>query len=242
VRYVDRFLSNPEGAFLVTQDADLGGFDHDAAFMDGHDYYRLNEAARLKAGIPRVDDHVYGEENGLGIAAYCELYDATGDVALRDRAERAAQLLMKSHLRADGAVAHDADRTEVHYLADAAAFGHGLARLYETTQESAYREAALRVAAFIDAQLRDDATGALWAHTPDPDAYGVFARRRRPFDANVQAARLFAALHRITAERVHRDRAREVLAALATPDAIAGQGRMIGAFLLALSEADALSW
>ncbi len=235
VAYVNRFLSNDEGAFLVTQDADLGGFEHDATFVDGHRYYALSEEERLALGVPRVDDSVYAEENGLAMAAFADLLAATGDVSVRERAVKAADLMLSSHVGAEGGVAHDAERGDVKYLADAAALGHGLVRLYEETRQVRYRDAATKIAGFLETSLRDEATGAFWAHTPDPDAFGVFARRRRPFDANARAARFLAALHRATGDAQHQVRAREVLAAIA--GALPAQGRMIGDYLLALHEA-----
>jgi len=235
VGYVNRFLSNGDGAFFVTQDADLGGFEHGAAFVDGHRYYALSESERWALGVPRVDDNVYAEENGLAIAAYADLLAATGDAALRVRVMRAADLMLSSHVGPAGGVAHDAERPRVKYLADAAALGHGLARLYEETHEARYREAALRIVAFLEAELRDEATGAYWAHTPDDAAAGVFARRRRPFDANARVARFLAAIHRVTGEPQYQTRAQEVLAAIA--GGIRAQGRMVGDYLLALREA-----
>jgi len=235
VSYVNRFLSNGDGAFLVTQDADLGGFEHDAAFLDGHDYYALDEAGRLRRGVPRVDDSVYGEENGLAIAAYADLMSVTADLGLGERAQKAADLLLSTHVSSEGAVAHDAAHAKVKYLADAAALGHGLARLHEETGRGRYRDTAERIATYLEANLRDETSGAFWAHTQDPNASGVFARRRRPFAANVRAARLFAALHRITQSRRYLDRSREVLAGVA--GGVQEQGRMIGEYLLALDEA-----
>lgn len=235
VAYVNRFLSNGDGAFLVTQDADLGGFEHDATFVDGHRYYALPEKERLALGVPRVDDSVYAEENGLAIAAYADLLAATGDAVLRERAVKAADLMLSRHVGPEGGVAHDAEQKKVKYLADAAALGHGLVRLFEETHEARFRDAATKIATFLEASLRDETTGAYWGHTPDPDAFGVFARRRRPFDANALAARFLAALHRATGDTEYQSRARQVLAAIA--GALPAQGRMIGDYLLALHEA-----
>ena len=52
----------PDGAFYVSQDADL---DHDT---DGHKYYALGDAERRKLGMPRIDKNLYARENGWAIS------------------------------------------------------------------------------------------------------------------------------------------------------------------------------
>jgi len=237
-RYMNTFLSNAEGGFLVSQDADVGSHEEKAAFVDGDVYYRLGDAGRRKLGIPRVDDHVYAYENGIAIAAMCALFDASGDADALARAKRAAALVMAGHLLPDGAVKHDAKNgSPVRHLADAAALGRGLARLFESTRDPVYRDAALRIADAMDKLLADGATGAYFANTPDPAAVGVFARRQKPLSHNAAAARFLATLARATGDEAFLQRARKTLAAVATPRAVAEQGRMLGEFLLALDEA-----
>jgi uncharacterized protein len=244
--YLDGFLSNDAGAFLVSQDADVGTHDPQATFMDGNDFYPLTDAERRRHGVPWVDDHVYAEENGLAIAALCSLFEASGDARRRARARRAADALLRSHVDAEGRVLHDAasDRA-VWYLADAAQFGFGLARLAAVHPEGPERERYLARAVTIAEWLKGNLTsptGALWAHTEDPDATGVFARRRTPYEGNVVASRLFAALGKLTGDATWTTRSWETLAAIATPRQLRSRGRMIGTFLLALEEAGVLVW
>jgi uncharacterized protein YyaL (SSP411 family) len=244
-KYLDTFLSNDAGAFLVSQDADLNAHDRDAAFVDGHTYYAMGDAERRKHGIPRVDDHVYAEENGLAIGALVALYRATKDPAVLARAEKAANLVAASHVDAEGRVKHDAASTrEVWYLADAGAFGLALALLAEVKGGDArYEELARRIATFIRKDLAGEpGDPAFYGHTVDKGAAGVFAARRRPYHANVYAARLFAALWRVTGDVAYRDQARAALAAIAKPSTLRDRGRMIGSFLVALDDADALDW
>jgi len=242
-RYLSTFLSNAEGAFLVSQDADVGSHEEGKPFIDGDVYYRLDDAGRRKLGTPRVDDHVYAHENGLAIAAMCALFEASGDKDVLSRAERAAALVTASHVGPDGAVEHDAKRrTGVHYLADAAGFGRALVRLFEVTRNVAYRDAALRIAETMEKTLLDEATGAYFAHTNDPSAVGVFARRERLFTSNTLAARFLAGLGRITGDAAFSARAKRTLVAIGTPRGVAEQGRMVGDFLLALDEVGVFPW
>ena len=65
-RYLVGFLASPEGAFYVSQDADL------SAAVTGHTYYSLDDHARRGLGVPRVDTHLYARENGWVIRALAE--------------------------------------------------------------------------------------------------------------------------------------------------------------------------
>jgi hypothetical protein len=239
-RYLSTFLSNADGAFLVSQDADAGAHDRGALFVDGDVYYRLPDLERRKLGLPRVDDHVYAHENGLAIAAFCALFDAVPEPEILARARRAADLMLHTLVAPDGSVRRGSGATR--YLADSASLGRALALLAERSGEASYREAALRIAAAMERDFADPATGALWAHTRDPAAAGVFARRAQPVAQNILAARFLAALAHLTGDTAFRDRGRKLLAAVATPRAIDGQGRMIGELLLALDDLGLVAW
>ncbi len=105
--YLDRFMKSPAGGFYTTQDADLNAHDRDKPFMDGHQYYPLGEKQRLAAGLPRIDTHEYGKENGLAIAAYCTMYEVTKDPAVLASAEKAAKRILATHATDRGGITHD---------------------------------------------------------------------------------------------------------------------------------------
>ena len=201
-------------------------------------YYAKSDAERLKSGIPWVDTHVYAHENGLMIAALVRLYEATRDGQVLVRARRAADELLSSHVDADGGVRRERDTaSSVRFLVDAASVGRACARLAVVTREPRYRDAALRIAARMNASLLDSPTSAYFAHTADPGASGVFSRPRRPFRHNVLAARFLTALSAATGDAAFAAAARSTLAAIATPQALDAQGRVLGGYLLALHEA-----
>jgi uncharacterized protein YyaL (SSP411 family) len=243
-RYMGTFLSNAEGAFLVSQDADTGAHDEHATFVDGDVYYRLADRERRALGLPRVDDHVYGHENGIAIAAFVALYEASPDPAVLERARLSAGVVQRLLVSPDGAVKRTSQGAR--YLADAASFGRALARLSEALgpdgEGAPYRTAALAIAAAMIRDLGDEASGAFWDRTPDPAAAGVFSRRTRPFPQNVTAARFFAALGRITGDPAWKERGRRTLAAICTPRALEERGRWLGEVLLALDEVGAIAW
>jgi uncharacterized protein len=247
--YLERFLKGPEGGFYCTQDADLNAHDPTKPFLTGHDYYAKDEAGRLALGLPRVDAHEYGRENGLAIAAYVTFYEVTKDTAALAVAERAAERVLSTHLTARGGITHDlrqelppdaAARGEVLYLSDNAGFGFGLIRLYEVTHRAAYLERAQALAAFLLAEMADPSTGALFSSTVDPAAVGVLAIRRVPSEDNVMALRFFAHLaHAAPASgpgAALTAAIARMLPALMQPEQMKARGRFLGDLLLALEE------
>ncbi len=238
--YVDRFLTSPEGGFYATQDADLNAHAEPgsgARFLTGHEYYVLDDAHRRALGIPRVDAHEYGKENGLAIAAYVTLAQAANDPTALATATRAATRILATHGTARGGIAHDADpKASALHLADSAAFGLALMRLYEATGARAWLDEATKIADFMARDLVDPKSGGFFGSTIDPDAVGVFAARRKPFEDNVTAIRFFARVAKATNDAKYEAVIANALRAIATPDAIQARGRMIGDFLLALDE------
>jgi len=238
--YLEKFFTSSNGTFFATQDADLNAHEKDKPFVDGRTYYALDDAGRRKLGYPRIDTHVYARENGLAIAALCTLYEVTQDPAVLDRARRAADVILASHVTEDGSVWHDADRkTGPFYLADAAAFGWGLLRLGQASGDTRYNLAAKRIALAAVKNFVDAKSGGYFEHTADENAAGVFTQRQRPFVHNVMCARFFANL---STEPIWRERTRRILAAISTPHTLDDQGRMLGDYLLALDDAGAYSW
>ena len=240
--YMTAFLTSADGAFLPSQDADVGGHDTGARFIDGHVYYALGDKERRAIGIPRVDPHVYPLENGLAIAAFVALHEATGDAAVLEKARRAADFVLGHLVSEDGSVRRAESASAVRYLADAASFGRALLVLGKATKEARYTEAAKKIGPALLRDFSGEGSAALFDHSPDAKAAGVFARRERSLGPNVLAARFFVALSDATIDPESRERARAILAAASTPRALDAQGRMLGEYLIALDEAGLYPW
>jgi uncharacterized protein YyaL (SSP411 family) len=208
----------------------------------GADYYAADEAGRRALGIPRIDTEVYADLNGMMIEALCDLHAASGDREPLEQAQATARRLLDTHVDPGGGFRHRAVDPDARlYLRDQVAMGRGLLALYRTTGDAAWLAHAERVAAFMLASLRDPETGAFFAHTLDPDAVGVFARRRTPYEENGLAARLLAALHRSTdgdgtIPTPYLAAAERALASLGDPARVADEGRIVGQFALGLQE------
>ena len=242
-RYVREHLTDKSGGFETTQDADLNAHDRARTFMSGHDFYAKSEAERRALGEPRVDTHVYARENGLLIAAHVSLHEATGDTSALEAALAAANAVYATHATASGAVAHDAEpRAKVLFLADNAAFGLACVRLYAVTRDATHLERARKIAAFIESELAAPEARGLYASTKDPDAAGVFATRRLPFEHEIVALRFFARLgeHDPAWASSHACFVARVMSSVTTPEDIHAQGRWLGDYLLAESETRAI--
>ncbi len=251
VAYLHNFLRNSDGEFLVSQDADLGGHEKTAHFVDGHLYYAKSDAERRAQGMPRIDSHVYAMENGLAIGALSALAEATGggdaDTYLAS-AERAAARMLSRQVASDGTVQREAVATSsLRFLVDAAALGRGLAMLQRARPQPNLVPRLEQLASAMLRNFNDPKSGLLWTSTIDPAASGVFAQRSHSFAGNVQAARFLltlASLPTVTpAQKLKwQSTARQLLSSLATPSQLDDQGRMLGEYILALEEAGLLTW
>lgn len=239
-RYMTTMMCAPDDGFYTSQDADLRR--EGAPTVLGATYYAADEAGRRAMGIPRIDTEVYADLNGMMIEALCDLFAASGDRALLEQAQRTARRLLETHADPSGAFRHRAaDGDGRLYLRDQVAMGRGLLALYRCTGDAAWLAHAERVAAFMLASLRDADTGAFFAHTLDPDAVGVFARRRTPHEENGLAARMLAALHRVvdgdgSTPTPYLAAAERALASLGDPTRVADEGRIVGQYALGLQE------
>jgi len=96
-RYVGGFLMSPDGAFYVSQDADLVRGEHSG------EYFSLGDAARRKLGVPAIDRHLYAREQGWMVQALVQLYSAT----LEEHYHREEDATMRRHVEIFGAELFD---------------------------------------------------------------------------------------------------------------------------------------
>ncbi|HUP57994.1 MAG TPA: DUF255 domain-containing protein [Bdellovibrionota bacterium] len=142
--YLKTFLSSPEGAFYVSQDADLVPGQHSA------DYFSLPDSERRKRGIPRVDQHVYSRENGWAIQALVALHAASGERDPLEDALRAAAWIEKNRSLAPGGFRHDEKDAGGPFLGDTLAMGAAFLALYSATGDRAWLAQAEAAGRFIE--------------------------------------------------------------------------------------------
>jgi len=214
-RYLTAFLLSPDGAFYVSQDADL---DHDT---DGHKYYALTDAERRKLGMPRIDKNTYARENGWAISGLIAFYNVTNDPNVLATAERAAKWVSENRALPDGGFRHgDADRGGP-FLGDNIAMGQALLDLYAATGNRDWLTKAGRAGDFIGATFKDEAGGFFTSKTSEA-AVGVFAKPAKLTDDQIAVVRFMNLLNRYFGNEVYSDEAAHAMRYLtaATVDAI----------------------
>jgi uncharacterized protein YyaL (SSP411 family) len=224
-RYVRTFLTDPDGAFYVSQDADLIDGQHSA------DYYSLNDSQRRTRGIPRVDKHLYARENGWMIRALCTLYGASGDESTLTQARRSAAWVIAHRALPGGGFHHGDHDTAGPYLGDTLSMGQAFLSLYTVTGDRQWLNRAEATAAFIASSFTIDGhPGFATSKTATDPGYKPHPER----DENVALARFANLLWQYTGNAADRQIADRVLRYLATP-AIALRP-MAGSVLLAETE------
>src|SRR5208282_1099979 len=134
--YLTKFLLSPAGAFYVSQDADLN------AGIDGRQYYALDDQARRKLGIPRIDTHIYARENGWAISGLVAYSAVSGDAGALTSAERAAHWILANRSLAGGGFSHDARDRGGPFLGDTLAMGQAFIDLYAATGDRQWLQQA----------------------------------------------------------------------------------------------------
>ena len=207
-RYVRAFLTSPEGAFYVSQDADLVAGEHSG------EYYALGDAGRRSRGIPRVDTHLYARENGWMVRALVALYGASGDAAALREAVDAARWIVAERSLAGGGFRHDAADSAGPYLGDTIAAGRAFLALYAATGE---REWLARAKAAADFAARTFASrdGAGLVSAAGGSRFAPPIPQR---DDNVAAARFANLLFRYSGRASDRRLAERAMRFLARPE------------------------
>lgn len=195
--YLTGFLLGPDGAFYVSQDSDLN------REIDGHAYYVLDDAARRKLGLPRIDKHLYARENGWAISALAAFYNVTNDDEALQIAKRAAHWVLTNRKIEGGGFRHDAKDRGGPFIGDTLAMGQAFLDLYAATGDRAWLTSAAAAGDYVGTAFKDPAGGFLSTKTSETDA-GVFATSAKQLDDQVAVAHFTNLLNRYTGNSLYR--------------------------------------
>ena len=224
LRYVRAFLKSPEGAFYVSQDADLVPAEHSA------EYYALDDAARHRKGIPRVDTHLYARENAWMVQALVPLYAVTDEPEILAEAVAAADWIVAQRALSGGGFWHDAADPAGPYLGDSVAAGRAFLALWSVTGDRTWLSRSRDAAAYVARTFAVDGDAANGvrkdASNGDQNVPGLvsavsksrFAPPRPQRDENVAVARWANLLFRYTGDDAHRRLSDRAMAFLAIPE------------------------
>ncbi len=204
-RYLDTFLKSPDGAFYVSQDADLKPGEHASG------YFALDDAKRRARGVPRIDQHIYSLHNGQIIEALATWGELSGDKSAIDEAVKAADWLIAHRTLSGGGFRHDERDAQGPYLGDSLAMGRAFLALYRATGDRAWLTRASATADFIAANFAHAAGGFVTAKSSGPIA------AMPQMDENISVARFANLLARYDGKPEHAAMAEGALRYLTAP-------------------------
>ena len=191
--YLTRFLLGPDGAFYTSQDADLD------QTTTGHVYYALDDGARRKLGLPRIDPHQYARENGWAITGLVAYYNVTDDKAALATAETAARWIQAHRALEAGGFRHGADDRGGPFIGDTLAMGQAFLSLYAATGDRAWLTAATAAGSAIGTIFADPAGGFL-PNKGTEAQLGAFKTAPKQFDDQIGVARFMNMLGQYTGQ------------------------------------------
>ncbi|MBV9075211.1 MAG: thioredoxin domain-containing protein [Acidobacteria bacterium] len=207
-RFLVNFMMSPEGAFYVSQDADLIEGHHSA------DYFALNDAERRKQGVPRVDKHLYARENGWIVDSLCALYAASGDTAYLDEATRAANWVIANRALPDGGFSHDAKDSAGPYLGDNIAMARAFEMLYSVTGDRQWLKRAEETMQFVSKTFNNgDVPGYLTSKAATNAGYKPHPQR----DENILVVRTANLLYHYTGKNEYTKLAAQAMRYVGSP-------------------------
>ncbi len=213
-RYLMDFLRSPEGAFHVSQDADVVPGQKSAG------YYALDDAGRRARGMPRIDTSLYGDANGMAAEALATLYAVSGDTSALRAAQAALDWVLQHRRGADGLLRHGQAPDASAHLSDSLHVARAALRLYEVTADRDRLDTADALARAIDAGLRHPEAG----FVTEAPITGIPVRPGPDLAENIVAARFFNRLGHYTGKAAHRQSAQHAMRHLA------GQAARMDAF------------
>jgi hypothetical protein len=207
-RFLVNFMMSPEGAFYVSQDADLIEGHHSA------DYFALSDAERRKQGIPRIDKHIYARENGWMIESLDALYAATGEKNYLDEAIRAANWALQNRALPDGSFKHDTKDPAGAYLGDNIAMARAFESLYGVTGDREWLNKARQTMDFIAKNFAAGETpGYVTSKVATDSAYRPHPQR----DENILVVRTANLLYHYTGDSQYTKMAAQAMKYLGAP-------------------------
>lgn len=204
-RYLFDFLRAPEGAFYVSQDADVVPGEKSAG------YYALDDAARRARGMPRIDRSLYADANGLAAEALATLHMQAGDPQAVQAAQQALRWTLQHRRGEDGLMRHGQAADAAPHLSDTLFVARAALSLYEATADRDWLQKADALALAMDKRLRHADVGFL-TEAPVAD---IPVAPRPDLVENIAAARFYNRLAHYTGNDAHRQSALHAMRYLA---------------------------
>ncbi len=234
IRWLEAFMQDLQGGFYGSQDADVGSHEPKGEFIAGEEYFLLDDTARRKLGIPRVDKNIFSDWNGQMIRAYLAAYPVLAEKKLLDFALLSLDKIKKTGWDATTGMAHNPTvKTIVRGLiADNVEVARAAAMAYQVTGKKEYLDFAKEVLAWVLKNLQDAKGGGFYSSPLANLSYGNLSFPDKPFDENSTAALALIELYRLTGDAIYKKAAEHTLKLLSK--FYPNRGYMAGTFAAAL--------
>lgn len=192
-RYLLDFLRGPEGAFYVSQDADVVPGEKSG------DYFARDDAGRRAIGMPRIDTNRYADANGQAAEALAVWAGISGDDAALAAAHSAVTWII-DHRRGDyGGFRHGRNDIGGPYLNDSLAMARAMLELYAQTGARIWLTEATRTADWLaDTFVAPSAEGFLTAVADNTPVAPM-----PTLEENLDAVQFYSLLHHYTGAAHH---------------------------------------
>ncbi|MEW6203422.1 MAG: DUF255 domain-containing protein [bacterium] len=210
LQYVQQFLTDADGGFYASQDADVM---KDGKLIAGEEYFRLNRSERLRKGIPYIDRSIYADINGKMISAFLAAYAVTGNERYQEIAEKALGRFINDGFSQEAGFLHRIPQTAggLSLCSDQAAMIRALLDGYESTGKDEYLQLAERAVEIMDKNFGAP-DGGYYDITESAEAAGLLKRRIKPLPENTSMAVNLIRLYFYTGKEEYKNLARATLA------------------------------
>ena len=212
IGYMNKFLSSQEAAFYGSQDADL------IRGQKATDYFSLKNTARLKLGVPPIDEQVFSNKNGLMIEALLTAYRINADKRLLARAIKAYDAVTRLNYKGDYYV--HSIRDPQPYLADNLYMARAQLALYMVTADRKWLRQSIQLAKYIVTNFRADEPGylSLTRASLNADKLNTILKPEPLLAENIKLVRFFNLLSHYSGDKLFKEEAKYIMRYLASPD------------------------
>jgi len=173
LNYIKNNLSNKEGGFYGSQDAD-------------EEYYKLNLEQRKKHSKPFIDKNIYTDLSSMMISTYVYAYEILKDNSYKDFAIKSIKFLLKNNYNEKFGMFHYFDGKNKFLpgiLADNIYFINALIEIFEITKDKQYLETIEKLNKFVIDNFMDK-DFCFFDKIANPDDIGFLKLRDKPLIEN----------------------------------------------------------
>jgi uncharacterized protein YyaL (SSP411 family) len=174
LNYIKNNLSNKDGAFYGSQDAD-------------EEYYRLNAEERKKHGKPFIDKNIYTDLSSMMISTYAYAYKILKDDYYKIFATKSIKFLIEKNYDEKFGMFHFFDGKRKFLpgiLSDNVHFIRALIDIFDVTNDKIYLNTAEKISKFVIGNFMDKSDNCFFDKIDAPDDIGFLKFRDKSIIEN----------------------------------------------------------